>query len=242
MVRGKNIAVLLLTLLAILLASGCLADDSVSQTQKPPTTKDSSPAEKISFEIAVATRVIDGDTIEVTFADGTKRKVRYIGINTPERFEDLYKESTQANARLVEGKEVKLVKDVSETDKYGRLLRYVYIGDTFVNAELVKRGYAAVATYPPDVKYADYFVKLAAEAREKKVGLWSDNSESAPPTTINNPDKKLQETGPYIGNQGTKKFHLPSCNNLPASKNQVLFGNRDEALNSGYVPCKSCNP
>lgn len=117
--------------------------------------------------------VIDGDTIRVQFADGTVEKVRYIGINAPELDRPGGKEARQINEQLVGGKVVTLIRDVSERDRYGRLLRYVYVDSLFVNAELVRRGYARAATYPPDVRYADYFVKLEREARQKGAGLWS---------------------------------------------------------------------
>ena len=80
---------------------------------------------------------------------------------------------------MLEGKEVRLEMDVQERDKYGRLLAYVYLEDsTFVNAELLKQGYAQVATYPPNVKYVELFVKLQKEARENKRGLWKEKAEA----------------------------------------------------------------
>jgi len=82
-------------------------------------------------------------------------------------------EAWQANRRLVEGKEVRLEQDVSETDKYGRLLRYVYVDGVFVNAELVKQGLARAKAYPPDTKYQDYLEKMEAEAREAGRGMWA---------------------------------------------------------------------
>ena len=75
-------------------------------------------------------------------------------------------EATAMNKKLVGGKVVWLEKDVSETDDYGRLLRYVWVGNLMVNAELVRLGCAQVSTYPPDVKYADLFRRLQREARE----------------------------------------------------------------------------
>jgi micrococcal nuclease len=101
--------------------------------------------------------------------------VRYIGDNTPESDQPGYDEATNANRALVEGQTVTLVKDVSETDRYGRLLRYVYVGNTFVNAEMVRQGYAESATYPPDVQFADFFAQLAGEARVANLGCWSAN-------------------------------------------------------------------
>jgi micrococcal nuclease len=82
-------------------------------------------------------------------------------------------EACDSNRRLVEGKTVYLEKDVSETDQYGRLLCYVFLADgTFVNAELVRLGYAQVSTYPPDVRYQDLFLEMQQEARDSGVGLW----------------------------------------------------------------------
>lgn len=115
------------------------------------------------------TRVIDGDTIEV---EGGQR-VRYIGMDTPETYACYYSESTNKNKELVEDKTIGLEKDVSETDRYGRLLRYVYVGDTLVNEVLVKEGYAQVYTYPPDVKYQDRIMAAQQEARDNNRGLWS---------------------------------------------------------------------
>ena len=124
-------------------------------------------------------KIIDGDTIEIEM-NGQIYRVRYIGMDTPEKDEPFFSEATEANRQLVEGKTVILEKDVSETDRYGRLLRYVYLEDgTFVNAELVRLGYAQVATYPPDVKYQDVFLQLQTEAREAGRGLWAP----PPPTS-----------------------------------------------------------
>ncbi|MBU2607911.1 MAG: thermonuclease family protein, partial [Chloroflexi bacterium] len=130
-------ACLLIVLLLSLLLGGCSA---------PPDT------------VAVI-KVIDGDTIVI---EGGYR-VRYIGIDTPEihpRLEAYGIEAWQANRRLVEGKRVRLEKDVSETDRYNRLLRYVYVDGVFVNAELVRMGLARVKSYPPDTKYQAYLEEV----------------------------------------------------------------------------------
>lgn len=119
-------------------------------------------------------RVVDGDTIELE----SGQKVRYIGINTPETVdprkpvECFGHEAKKENVKLVEGKTVRLEKDVSEKDKYNRLLRYVYIDDIFVNNYLVRNGFAQVSTFPPDVKYLSLFVSSEKEARKKNLGLW----------------------------------------------------------------------
>jgi micrococcal nuclease len=120
------------------------------------------------------TQVIDGDTIEVDIAGNTYR-VRYIGMDTPEntsQVEYFGPEATQKNRQLVEGRNVILVKDVSEKDRYGRLLRYVIADDVFVNYQLVRKGFATVSTYPPDVSCEATFRQAQQEASNASIGLW----------------------------------------------------------------------
>lgn len=123
---------------------------------------------------SVVARVIDGDTIELS--DGSR--VRYIGMNTPETVdprkpvECFGKEAAAKNRELVQDKTVRLEKDVENRDKYGRLLRYVWVSSTFINLELVREGYARIYTFPPNVKYYEQFLAAEREAREAKRGLW----------------------------------------------------------------------
>lgn len=133
-------------------------------------------------ERAVVTRVLDGDTIVVTGG----KKVRYIGIDTPELYgstqdsECFAREAKSRNEQLILGKPVRLEKDVSEADKYNRLLRYVYIDDplssihedTSINEILVSEGYAFARTYQPDIALQKHLTTLEKEAREKGFGLW----------------------------------------------------------------------
>jgi len=120
-------------------------------------------------ELAQVTRVIDGDTIDVRM-NGETWRVRYIGINTPERDEPCYAEASAANEALVEGQAVRLVKDVSETDPFDRLLRYVYVGDTFVNLELVRDGYAEATLYQPDERFYDEFLDAEQSVENSDIG------------------------------------------------------------------------
>jgi endonuclease YncB( thermonuclease family) len=133
-----------------------------------------------SGDEASVTRIIDGDTIDVSL-NGQTYRIRYIGVNTPESNEVCYNEATQANALFVQGKTVRLVKDVSETDQYGRLLRYVYVGNLFVNAALVQQGYAEVVSYPPDTAQFENFKSLEIEATNARrgchpTGIFNDGS------------------------------------------------------------------
>ncbi len=127
------------------------------------------------YQIATVTRVVDGDTIDVDLGGRTAR-VRLIGMNTPEihRRTECYGQAAAefTRARLL-GKQVGLEKDVSETDGFGRLLRYVWVGPLLFNEVLVRQGYGNVATYPPDVRYQHRFLEAERAAREEGAGLWS---------------------------------------------------------------------
>jgi len=148
------------------LAAGVCLPAFVATAQQPERTP------------AVVTHIVDGDTIDVVVTHSEtvteEHRVRYIGMDTPERGKPYWREATEANRQLVEDKTVLLEKDVSETDRYDRLLRYVYVEDgTFVNAELVRRGYALVAYYPPDVRHFYTLAQLQSEAYRACRGLWS---------------------------------------------------------------------
>ncbi|RJQ54073.1 MAG: hypothetical protein C4521_04260 [Actinobacteria bacterium] len=204
----------------------------VITTSGPKPAIPAKPQIPAGVSFAVVSRVIDGDTVEL--ANG--RRVRYIGIDTPERGKPYCEEASSRNRRLVEGKRVKLVKDVSETDKYGRLLRYVYVGSTFVNAALVRDGYAMAYTYPPDVKYADYFVWLQGQARTANRGLWG--SETVAPT------RGSPGEYPYVASKKRDPFHSSDCRwaKETSASNLQRFRTREQAIAAGHRPCKVCDP
>ena len=162
---------LLVLILSILLIS-CKPTNSINESDK--TEQSGIVAESPpSGQRARVLFVIDGDTIDVEI-QGKEYRVRYIGVDTPERDEPFYDEAAEANRSLVEDQEIILIRDVSETDRYGRLLRYVYLSDgTFVNAELIRNGYARVVTFPPDVAETETLTSLQDGARESKRGLWN---------------------------------------------------------------------
>lgn len=144
-------------------------------------------------EYASVARVVDGDTLKLSDA----RRVRLIGVDTPEvhysekllrdakrtnkdvrTIQAMGKRASQFTKQLCEGKRVRLESDVTKFDKYKRTLAYVYLEDgTFVNAEIIKEGYAQVMTIPPNIKYADYFLKLQREARDARSGLWASTDD-----------------------------------------------------------------
>jgi micrococcal nuclease len=180
---------------------------------------------------ATVTRVVDGDTIEVEIG-GQEYTLRYIGINTPEMVdprrpvECFGHEASDFNKQLVLGATVGLEKDISETDQFGRLLRYVWLGGSstgsgqagMVNATLVREGYAQASAYPPDVKYQDLFSSLQAEAALAGRGLWGAACEpTASPTAPSAVPSACDYSGtsePVIkGNisvsSGEKIYHVP---------------------------------
>ena len=124
-----------------------------------------------SRETGLVVGVVDGDTIDVRLSDRDVR-VRYIGVDTPGQDQAYFAEAAAYNRKLVENKTVTLVKDTSETDRFNRLLRYVIVGDTFVNHELVALGYAQAAAYPPDTACLSTFETTQRKAQLVKVGLW----------------------------------------------------------------------
>ena len=188
-------------------------------------------------------RVIDGDTILIS----TGESVRYLGIDTPETVdprkpvEYFGKEAAEYNRKLIFKKKVRLEFDVQKRDNYGRLLAYVYLEDgTFVNAELVKNGYAKVATYPPNVKYVDLFQRLQQEAQAAGRGLWGIEppKETTEQTTTKEPPKQEQNDIVYITNTG-KKYHRAGCRYLSKSAIPIR---KKEAIARGYTLCSVCKP
>lgn len=199
------------------------------------------------FETVKVTRVVDGDTIEI---EGGK-KVRYIGIDTSESVhpskpvECFSAEATKKNKELVEGKEVRLEKDVSETDRYGRLLRYVHVGDTFINNVLVSEGYAQSSSYPPDIKYQSVFTESERQAREKKKGLWGDTCLVATPTPKATSIPKQTTVPPisvdnYSCNCSKTCTNMDSCEEAYFQLNNCGCFARDG--DDDGVPCESICP
>lgn len=125
--------------------------------------------------------ITDGDTFRIADGSPNGKAIRLIGIDAPEsrnsaakKIAPYGKEASDYLAKMIGGKKVRLEYDVEHTDRYGRTLAYVYLEDgTFVNAELLKNGYATVMTVPPNVRYAGEFVSLSRKARNRERGLWS---------------------------------------------------------------------
>jgi micrococcal nuclease len=186
------------------------------------------------------TQVLDGTIIQVNI-DGKLSEIRYIGIESLMPFQqdkhvEYYsKEAYKKNFELVNGKTVRIEKDVSDADKRGNLLRYVWVDDLMINAELIKQGYAQVIGLPPDLKYYDLFVKLFLEAQNAGRGLWNMKDEMASTAPL---------PGTFVGNIDSKVYHNSSCKliNMISESSRMFFSSAPSALARGYTPCKFCKP
>ncbi|MCW8141608.1 MAG: thermonuclease family protein, partial [Planctomycetota bacterium] len=166
----------------------------------------------------------DGDTLEL--ADG--RRVRLVGINTPEKDEPLYAEATAALKELVDGQQVTLEYDQERTDQYKRTLAYVFKGELFANGEVVRRGLAYCYTWEPNTRHKDALITYQREARAARLGLWA-----LPPPA---PERV------YVADERGHRFHRPSCARVPRIRSKLEFRSRDEALDAGQNACGECRP
>jgi micrococcal nuclease len=171
---GPRRAVLWIVVFAVLAAGGggLLSCDEARERG----SSELAPGQRLDGRV---TKIVDGDTIHVRIG-GRREKVRYIGVDTPETHKpgtpvQCYGRAASAfNARLLAGRRVELRTDAESRDRYGRLLAYVYRrpDGLFVNAELVRRGFATTLTIPPNVGHAEEFLRLQRAARQAGRGLW----------------------------------------------------------------------
>ncbi len=265
-VSGRKLA-LFLSAVSLSLLTACGSDRGLPPVSKSPNAAEpTAPTPSLPAGIptpegltpAQVVRVVDGDTIDVLIG-GQQFRLRYIGIDTPETVDprrpvECYgREASQRNRQLVEGKSVGLERDVSETDKFGRLLRYVWLDPStgsgqaqMVNATLVAEGFATAATFPPDVKYADTFSALEAEARAAGRGLWGDAcpTSAAPPPANPGICEYSGSSAPVIkGNisvsTGEKIYHVPGAEFydrtiIDEAKGERWFCTEAEALAAGW--------
>ncbi|WP_317367021.1 stalk domain-containing protein [uncultured Tyzzerella sp.] len=242
-------------------------NETINWDQKNKTVAIGNNYENFIYEEATVTKTVDGDTIEVDI-NGNIYTVRLIGVNTPETkhpkkgVEYYGKEASNFTKNQLNGKKIYLQKDASDTDKYGRLLRFVWLNKpanitptkdeiekNMFNSILVKNGYANVSTYPPNVGYQQNFIELEKIAREKNLGLWKNNNIiteiSTENTTTNNIKQKpvietSSNTGKIKGNKNSKIYHLQHQQyyNKIKPENIVYFDTEQEAINAGYRKSK----
>lgn len=179
---------------------------------------------------AVCTQVVDGDTLYLDNGE----KVRLVGVNTPERGVEGYIASKNFLQKFCLNKKIGLDVDKAKNkDKYGRTLAVVIVDGKNVNEMLLKEGLAEVMYIPPSEFYPYN---------------WANDSTHVPDSyntyTNTQKDTSSSDSGSYIGNSNSGKFHKSTCKwgQKTAEHNRVYFNNRDLAISQGYKPCKVCNP
>lgn len=190
--------------------------------------------------------VHDGDTMQVEVA-GRREKIRLVGIDTPEISQAPWGvRARDYTRRLALGKAVRVETDVQPRDRYGRLLGYVYIGDTFVNLEVIKSGHAVLLTYPPNVKHVHAFTAAQTDARKQQRGIW-DPREPLTETPYQHRHKK--DGKPAYTRGGGMKVASPAAprpragaQDAPAG--QVRFNPRSKKIHPPGCrhECPSCQP
>jgi len=197
-------------------------------------------------------KVTDGDTVDVLDTSNKLTKVRLYGIDAPEKSQDFGQKSKQFVLDIVAGKTVSV--EAIDTDRYGRTVGVVHIGNTLLNAEILKSGLAWYYSQYCKKSFCGEWQQIESQARSSKIGLWSI-SNPQPPWDFRKYQKKsntnantatikqdISESGEYHGNTGSKKFHQKSCQHFNCKNCTTIFNSRDEAIAEGYLPCALCKP
>ena len=156
-------------------------------------------------------------------------EIRLIGIDAPEKGRPGADEARTFLTNLIKGKQLRLAGDKEDKDRYHRLLRYAYLGDIFVNAEMIKQGYAVTLFIPPNDKYRTEFTALEQTAKEAKKGDWIQGGAKE--------ILEVKEEMVYVTSTG-KKYHRAGCSSLSKTRIAMTL----EKAKKDYLPCKQCDP
>ncbi|UJF35260.1 thermonuclease family protein [Paenibacillus hexagrammi] len=223
-------------LLILLILTGC-STHLDSQTSSPKDEfvrqilKNYPELKQKSVSTDTVKRVIDGDTFETNAGE----KVRLIGVNTPEVYGEVQyygREASDYSKKQLSNQAVYLFSDVGNTDKYGRLLRYVFMKNNPVmfNEILLMEGYANTMSVPPNVTYAKKFAGLERLAREQNKGLWSGPVTSPSPT----PSCKEPKIKGNINARNEKIYHVPGGRYYDQTHAEMMFCTEEDAVAQGF--------
>jgi micrococcal nuclease len=177
-------------------------------------------------------KVNSGNSIKLQARSSGEKDVKivYIGVDAPDRGKPFFEMCRNANKALLENKKVSVQTDTITADEDGRLLGYVYAGEVFVNAELIKNGYGLVDAPEGNQKYQEFFLGLQQQARKNRSGLWAFEDQSDEPY--------------YVGSKKGKIFHRPSCTRIQGLDfdDRLIFRTKGEALAGGYSQDWRCCP
>ena len=231
--------------------------ETPDKKEQKTNTDNPKETENDDFKEVQVTKIIDGDTIEVTGKNGEIDKVRFIGLDCPEKGDALSKEATQYTSDNLLNKTVYLQKDKNETDSFGRLLAYVWLAKTAdftkdcYNYKIVHDGYAVAKSYPPDTSHQKELEEAQSHAKNEQSGVWAPQQNTQQDPVSEAPDNpKPEQEQPkeveykYVCNTGTGKFHRITCSSVDNMNegNKLFVETREDAINAGYKPCKKCNP
>jgi micrococcal nuclease len=185
--------------------------------------------------------VADGDTI--TVLDGTTPyKIRLYGIDCPERGQDFGARAKQFVSDMVFGKQVQVIQE--DVDRYGRVVGIVYVGNTCVNEEIVRAGFAWVYNQYCKDSVCSQWKGLEQQARQSNIGLWS-HPDPIPPWDYRRGERsgsKVLLGGKYHGNTSSHVFHKKDCKHFNCKNCTEVFDSREAAIKAGYRPCGGCRP
>ncbi|WP_374148876.1 thermonuclease family protein [Priestia megaterium] len=273
----KEIKAIICTMLAMfmLLLTGCSDEQpshsstSSADTKQAVQVEDSSDQEEdhspskanredVVGEAATVERVVDGDTLKVKMLNGKRDRVRLLLVDTPETkhpklgVQPFGPEASAYTKKRLEGQEITLEFDVQERDQYGRLLAYVWIDNELYNEELLAKGLARVAVFPPNTKYVDEFKKIQEQARKSEKGIWSIENYAQEKgyntdAVKNQSSSKQKDTqsaksceGKIKGNQNSKIYHVPIGAHYNQTMNHVIwFCTEKDAQEAGYKKAKN---
>jgi endonuclease YncB( thermonuclease family) len=214
----------------LLLASSMIALSLIFLLIPAPTEKDGYRTGTVRKDVLsgtdlIVTGIIDGDTFLI--CDSVH--IRLIGVDTPEKGDPVYHEAMAHAESTLLGLEVKLEYDRELYDDYGRRLVYLFIDTLFYNQEVVSRGLGTVYLFAQNRKYAPELIAAQKVARSSLSGIWS----SVP---------VAEEY--YLAGYGSFRFHRPLCLHLKKSDRSAMrrFSTRDEPLDLGLSPCRTCRP
>lgn len=195
---------------------------SDAKSRKSSSKKSSS----AKSDTATVLKILDGDTYVLS----GDRRVRLLGIDTPEKGEPFSETAKNFADSLLNGAHITIEFDKTQKDKYGRLLGYVRFQDYFVNKMMIERGLARLYLFQGTKRYNADLIAAQKNARERKIGIWS---------------LPLPEKEPfYISSSGAFRFHRPLCPLIKDinTKKAKRYKSRDSALDDGLSPCRECRP
>lgn len=189
--------------------------------------------------------IMDGDTIKIV-TDSVQKKIRLYGIDCPEKNQAFGNKAKQFLSEIISGQNVKIIQE--DVDRYGRIVGTVYFNNRCINEEIIKNGYAWVYRYYCKKSFCTNWIEIENQSKSNGIGLWSQKNPIPPWEFRHNFKEKKSNTEnnatiqEFHGNISSHIFHRASCRYFNCKNCTTKFNSRDDAIKSGYRPCKICEP